>query len=132
MKEVLDSRFLLEYFYFEDSSIRQKANWKMRDLALKGNGIIPTIVIVETIQFICLKKGKVVAEQVYLAINASKLRIESLTPAIAKEAGILKSTYRSVPTGDCIIAATAIKYQARIVSDDPHFDAIKETKRIWL
>ena len=104
----------------------------MKDLALNDTGIIPTIVIVETIQFICSKQGKTIAEQVYLAINASGLKIETLTPSIAKEAGFLKSTHRDLPTGDCIIAATAIKNQAKIISDDPHFDEIKETKRAWL
>jgi len=129
---VLDSRLLLEYFYFKDPAIQQKAERKMKDLALNENGIIPTIVIVETIQFICSKKGKTIAEQVYLAINASGLKVESLSPSIAKEAGLLKSSHMDVPTGDCIIAAIAIKNQAKVISDDPHFDAIKEIKRIWL
>jgi predicted nucleic acid-binding protein len=34
--------------------------------------------------------------------------------------------------GDCIIASTAIANQARVLSDDPHYDAIKETKRTWI
>ncbi len=132
MKEVLDSRFLLEYFYFQDPTVQKKANLKMKTLKKNNNGIIPSIVVLETIQFICSRKGKTIAENVYLAINASGLRIENLTPSIAKEAGILKSTHKSVPVGDCIIAATAIRNQARIISDDPHFDNVEETKRIWL
>lgn len=132
MKEVLDSRFLLEFFYFQDPTIRQKANQKMRDLMQTANGIIPTIVILETIQFICSRKGKETSEMIYLSINTSGLKIEGLSASIAKEAGILKSTYKHLPVGDCIIAATAIKNQARIISDDPHFDSIKETKRTWL
>jgi predicted nucleic acid-binding protein len=62
----------------------------------------------------------------------SKIKIENLSPSIVKEAGILKSTYKHIPIGDCIIAATAISNQARILSDNPHFDLIKETKRTWL
>ena len=132
MKEVLDSRFLLEFFYFQDPTIQQKANLKMKNLTQNANGIIPTIVILETIQFIHSRRGKATAERVYLAINSSGLKIEGLSSTIAKEAGILKSTHTNVPIGDCIIAATAIKNQARIISDDPHFDTIKETKRTWL
>jgi predicted nucleic acid-binding protein len=132
LKEVLDSRFLLEFFYFQDPTIRQKANLKMKDLTQTANGIIPTIVILETIQLIYSRKGKTSAEMVYLAINSSGLKIEGLSSSIAKEAGILKSTYKHIPIGDCIIAATAIRNQARIISDDPHFDSIKETKRTWL
>jgi predicted nucleic acid-binding protein len=57
---------------------------------------------------------------------------ESLNPLSAKETGILKSVHKNVPIGDCIIAATAIANQAHILSDDPHFDQIKEAKRIWI
>lgn len=104
----------------------------MKDLTQTAKGIIPTIVILEVIQFIHSRKGKESAEMVYRSINASGLKIEGLSSSIAKEAGILKSLYKHVPIGDCIIAATAIKNQAKIISDDPHFDTIKEIKRIWL
>lgn len=132
MKQILDSRFLIEYYYSQDREIQQRANQKIKELTQTGNGIIPTIVICETVQLICSKEGKEKAEMIYLSITTSRIKIENLNSSIAKEAGILKSTYKQVPVGDCIIAATAIKNQARIISDDPHFDAIKETKRIWL
>jgi predicted nucleic acid-binding protein len=132
LKQVLDSRFLVEYYYSEDREIRQKAVQKMKELCETCNGIIPTIVVCETIQLICSREGREKAEMIYLSILASGMKIESLSPSIAKEAGILKNTYKNVPVGDCIIAASAIRNQARIISDDSHFDSIKETKRIWL
>lgn len=132
MKQVLDSRFLIEYYYSQDPDIRQKANQKIKQLTQASTGIIPTIVICETIQLICSKEGKQKADMIYLSIMASGIKIESLSPSIAKEAGILKSTHKHIPVGDCIIAATAIRNQAPILSDDVHFDAIKEAKRIWL
>jgi predicted nucleic acid-binding protein len=132
LKQVLDSRFLIEYYYSEDKEIRQKANQKIRELSQTSNGIIPTIVVCETIQLICSKEGKQKAEMIYLSIMTSGMKIENLTPSIAKEAGILKSTYKHVPVGDCVIAATAIKNQAKIISDDPHFNSIKETTRTWI
>lgn len=132
MEQVLDTGFLIEYYYSEDKEIRQKTLQKMKELARTGNGIIPTIVIAETLQLICSREGKQKAEMIYLSIMTSGLKIESLSPPIAKETGILKSTYKHVPIGDCIIAATAIENQARIISDDPHFDSVKETKRTWI
>jgi predicted nucleic acid-binding protein len=132
LKQVLDSRFLVEYYYSQDREIRQKANQKMKELTQTSNGIIPTIVVCETIQLICSREGKEKAEMIYLSIMTSGIKIDSLSPSIAKEAGILKSVYKQVPVGDCIIAATAIRNQARIISDDSHFDSIKETKRNWL
>jgi predicted nucleic acid-binding protein len=104
----------------------------MRELTQTGNGIIPTIVLCETIQIICSREGKDKAEMIYLSIVTSGMKMEDLSPSIAKEAGILKSTYKHIPVGDCIIAATAIRNQAKIISDDPHFDSIKETKRAWV
>ena len=132
MKQVLDSRFLVEYYYSENKEMQHKANVKMRELTQSGNGIIPTIVVCETIQLICSREGKEKAEMIYLSIVTSGIKLESLSPSMAKEAGILKSTYKQVPLADCIIATTAIKNQARIISDDSHFDFIKETKRTWL
>ena len=132
MKHVLDSRFLVEYYYSQDIDTKQKANQKMKELIKNSDGIIPTIVICETIQLIYSREGKQKADMIYLSIVSSKIKIENLTPSIAKDAGILKSTYKHIPIGDCIIAASAICNQARILSDDPHFDLIKETKRTWL
>jgi predicted nucleic acid-binding protein len=112
--------------------VQQKATKKMRDLLLRKEGILPTIVISETIQAVCQKVGKEEAEICYTTITKSGLQIHNLTPSIAKEAGLLRSKHRNVPMGDCIIAATAMANQARILSDDPHFDLIQETKKSWI
>jgi predicted nucleic acid-binding protein len=132
LKYVLDSRFLIEYYYSQNPEIKQKSNQKLRELIRTSNGIVPTIVICEIIQLIFSREGKQKADMIYLSIVSSGMKIENLSPSIAKDAGILKSTYKHIPIGDCIIAASAINNQARILSDDPHFDLIKETKRTWL
>ena len=132
MKEVLDTRFLTEHFYSNKAETKQKTTRKLKELIEKKEGILPTIVISEIIQLTCEKRGKEVAETRYLALIETGLQIQSLTPTIAKQAGLLKCQHKNTPMGDCIIAATAITNQARILSDDPHFDAIKETKRSWI
>jgi predicted nucleic acid-binding protein len=132
VKQVLDSRFLIEYFYSEDENIRRKAVRKVEDLIRTGEGLIPTIVVCETIQLVSTREGKEKAELVYLSLLASGIRFESLTSSIAKEAGFLKSTHKNVPIGDCIIAATAMMNRAKIVSDDPHFNEMKDIKTIWI
>ncbi len=129
---VLDSRFIMEYFYSEKTETRQKATKKLKELIQRKEGILPTIVISETIQTICEKIGKEEAEISYATLTQSGLKIEPLTSSIAKQAGLLRSKYRNIPMGDCIIAATAIANQATILSDDPHFEAIEETKRNWI
>ena len=132
MKAVLDSRFIMEYFYSDKAEIKQKATKKVKDLLLRKEGILPTIVISETIQTVCEQIGKDEAEICYANLTQSGLKIQSLTPQIAKQAGLLRCKYRNIPMGDCIIVATAIANQATILSDDPHFDAIEETKRSWI
>ena len=132
MKMVLDSRFIMEYFYSDKTETKQKATKKLKDLIQRKEGILPTIVISETIQTICEKIGKEEAEICYANLTESGLKIQTLTSPIAKQAGLLRCKYRNIPMGDCIIAATAIANQATILSDDPHFDAIQETKRSWI
>ena len=132
MKEVLDTRFLSEYFYSNQVESKKRTTRKLKELIAKNEGILPTIVVAEIVQITCTKRGKDMAESRYEALTQSGLQIQNLTPLIAKQAGFLKCQHKNVPIGDCIIAATAIENHARILSDDPHFDEIKETKRTWI
>ncbi len=132
MKEVLDSRFLRVYFYSSDAETKEKTTRKLKKLIAKSEGILPTIVIAEIIQITCEIRGKDMARIRYQALVQSGLEIQSLTSTIAQQAGLYKCKYKNLAMGDCIIAATANLSGARIVSDDPHFDCIKETKRVWI
>jgi predicted nucleic acid-binding protein len=132
LKEVIDTRFLREYFYSADVETKEKTNRKLKNLIAKNEGILPTIVIAEIIQITCEVRGKDMAESRYQALIQSGMEIQNLTPSIAQQAGLYKCQYRNLPMGDCIIAATAIINHARIISDDPHFDCVKETKRTWI
>jgi predicted nucleic acid-binding protein len=122
----------MEYFYSDKTETKQRAAKKLKDLIQRKEGILPTIVISETVQTICEHIGKDEAEICYANLTESGLKIQPLTSLIAKQAGLLRSKYRNIPMGDCIIAATAMANQAVILSDDPHFDLIQETKRNWI
>ena len=132
MRTVLDSRFVMEYFYSDKTEVKQKATRKIKDFVQRKEGILPTIVISEIIQTVCEQIGKEEAEICYANLTQSGLKIQSLSAPIAKQAGLLRSKYRNVPMGDCIIAATAMTNQAMVLSDDSHFDSIRETKRNWI
>ena len=132
MKEVIDTRFFAEHFYSDQTQIKQKMATRLKELVQRNEGILPTIVISEVVQVTCEKRGKEVAEIRYHSLMESGLQIVDLTPTIAKQAGIIKCQYKDVPMGDCIIAATAITNQARILSDDQHYGRIKETKSTWV
>ena len=132
MKEVLDSRFLIEHYYSTSAETKKKTAKKLKELIQHNEGILPTIVISETIKTICEKVGREEAEICYPSLVASGLQIQNLNPTIAKQAGLLKCQYKSAPMGDCIIAATAITNQAKVLSDDPHFNIMKEIKCNWI
>lgn len=132
MKEVLDTRFFTEYFYSTQVETKDKTTRKLKDLIAKNEGILPTIVLAEIIQITCEKRGKDMAESRYQALIQSGIEIQNLTSIIARQAGLFKCQYKNLPMGDCIIAATALTNHAKIISDDPHFDNIKETKRAWI
>ena len=88
---VLDSRFIMEYFYSDETEAKQKATKKIKDLIQRREGVLPTIVISETIQTICEQIGKSEAEICYANLTQSGLKIQSLTSSIAKQAGCLKA-----------------------------------------
>jgi predicted nucleic acid-binding protein len=132
LKEVLDTRFFIEHFYSDQTQTKQKMAIRLKELVQRKEGILPTIVISEVIQVTCEKRGKELAEIRYHSLMESGLQIVDLTPIIAKQAGLIKCQYKDVPMGDCIIAATAITNQARILSDDQHYGRIKETKSTWI
>jgi len=129
---VVDSRFLVEHFYSTEAETKRKTSKKLRELIQRKEGLLPTIVIGETVRIVCEKVGKAEAETCYLSLIRSGLRIQDLNRDIAKQAGLLKCQHRNIPMGDCIIASTAIINQARVLSDDPHFDLIKEIKHSWI
>ena len=132
MKEVVDTRFLVEYSNSTRSDIIEKTHRKLDSLLAKKEGILPTIVIAEMVQVTCGRLGKDMAGSLFQALIQSGLEIQDLTPQIAQQAGLYKCVYKNLPMGDCIIAATALLNHARILSDDPHFDTINEIKRIWI
>lgn len=132
MKEVLDTRFLRECFSPSQKDSNQKLAQKLRTLTKNNEGILPTIVIAEITQITCAFQGKDIAKSRCQALIHSGLEIQDLTAEIAQQAGLLKCANQNLPMGDCIIAATALLNRARVLSDDVHFDSIKEIKRTWI
>jgi len=132
LKEVVDTRFLVEHFYSNQTEIKRRTSKKLKELIENREGLLPTIVICETVQVTCEKRGKEEAEARYLSLVRSGLQIQDVNQEVAKEAGLLKCRYRNIPIGDCIIAAIATINKAKVLSDDQHFDTIEEIKRTWI
>lgn len=132
MKEVIDTRFLIEHFYSDNVETRQKTTRKLRELIRNNEGILPAITVCEVVKVTCEKRGKEEAEARYMSLVISGLQVQDLNQNIAREAGLLKCRYRDIPLGDCIIAAIAIINKAKVLSDDPHFDIVREIRHTWI
>jgi len=132
LKEVVDTRFLIEHFYSNETETKHKTTKKLTELIRNREGLLPTIVICEIVQITCEKRGEEEAETRYLSLVRSRLQIRDVNHDIAREAGLLKCRHKNVPIGDCIIAATAMINKAKVLSDDPHFDNMKEIKCSWI
>jgi predicted nucleic acid-binding protein len=104
LKEILDTRFLVEYFSSQTKT-KEKTARKLKELITRNEGILPTMVIAEITKITCGRQGKEIAESHYQALIQSGLQIQNLTPPIAQQAGLLKCVYQNLPMGDCIIAA---------------------------
>ncbi len=132
MREVLDTRFLIEHFFSDDPETVEKARGRLRNLRRTGSGVIPTIALAEFFCRVCERAGRKRAEQCAESLLASGLSVFPLTPRTATLAGGLRCKLRDVPMADCIIAATAIQVRGKVVSDDPHFKRFRQVKVEWI
>jgi len=132
VKIVVDTRFLIEYFYAKNEDIKKKVKQKLLEIIKNKQGIVPVIVLSEITNITCRRRGIEEAKIRYLTLLRSGLEIIPIDNDITYKAGILKCKYPNVPMGDCIIAVIAKKYKAKVLTDDPHFDEIKEVKREWI
>jgi len=63
--EVLDTRFLSEYFYSTVAEVNAKTTRRLKELVAKNEGVMPTIVVAEIVQITCERRGKDMAERFY-------------------------------------------------------------------
>jgi len=132
VREILDTRFLIEYFASADTAVIERAREKLRNLRRTGSGIIPAMALAEFFCHVCQRAGRKRAEQATESLVSSGLFIFPLSPQIAVLAGSLRCEHRDVPMADCIIAATAIQTRGKVISDDPHFKRLGRVKVDWI
>ena len=108
------------------------ASEKMAELK-KESAIVPTIALHELHKHHYQTLGRETAETRTNIIIKSGFNIADLDVHVAKKAAELRCKYAEVPTADAVIAGTAILTKSfRVVTDDPHFQRIKEIKTEWL
>ena len=128
----IDTRFFLTHFTADTEEIKNKTRKKMNDLK-RESAILPTMVIHELYKIQCETLGREAAETRTNLILNSNFQITDFDSDIARVSGRIRCQNPKIPTVDGIIAATAILTKSyRVVTDDPHFDSVKEIKTEWI
>ncbi len=133
MRAVFDTRFFMVSLESKDEEFRKWSRRAIETLERKGNvGFIPSIVIHEFYQFQMEKLGKEVADTRVNSVLKLNFNVVNLDGHIGIAAAKLRCKYAELPTGDAIIAATAMATSSEFVlTDDKHIKQIKETKTRW-
>jgi len=132
LKEILDSKFLLTHYGAKDEEVVSRTRTKLAALRKERRGVLPSIVIAEVANAICQEAGRVEALAKLRALEHAGLEVVELDPELARDAGLLKCMHRDLPMADCVIAATALRFRGRVVSNDPHFPKVKGLRTTWI
>jgi len=126
-KSVYDTRFFVEYFYSGDADFLRRLK---EDLKAVRERMVSALTVHEIHRINLEKEGREVAtlrsETICRDFNVVDVDYE--TAVISAE---LRSGHR-MPMADSVIAATAQIHGCSLVSDDPHFQGIKNLKTRWL
>lgn len=128
---VLDTTFFVLHYFSKDSGVQSKSRGILYSCRKLGNkGILPTIVLAEFYVQTAKRAGREEAKKLFDEMYKSGLDVVDMDVAIAERAAGLRHKYQEkVPWGDCIVAASGMNYNANmIISEDPHFNEIKEIK----
>ena len=126
-KSVYDTRFFVEYFYSGDVGFLRRLK---EDLKAVRERMVSALTVHEIHRINLEKEGREVAtlrsETICRDFNVVDVDYE--TAVLSAE---LRSRHR-MPMADSVIAATAQIHGCSLVSDDPHFQGIKNLKTRWL
>ena len=126
-RSLYDTRFFVEYFYSGDAELLRRLK---EDLKAVRERMVSALTVHEIHRINLEKEGREVAtlrsETICRDFNVVDVYYE--TAVISAE---LRSRHR-MPMADSVIAATAQIHGCSLVSDDPHFQGIKNLKTRWL
>ena len=125
-KTIYDTRFLVELYYSKD----EKTLNKLKAEKTRKEKYISTIVLHEVYKLTLAREGRQTA-QLRTTLLEEDFKTVPVTADIAKASAELRHKYK-ISMGDSIIAATAQSLKATCISDDPHFQKIKEINTKWI
>jgi len=125
-KSVYDTRFFIEYFYSGDADFLRRLK---EDLKAVRERIVSALTVHEVHRINLEREGREVAtlrsETIHRDFNVVDVDYET-----AVRSAELRGRHR-IPMADSVIAATAQIHGCPLVSDDPHFQGIKNLRTRW-
>ncbi len=123
---VYDTRFLVEALYSKDPEFQRKADAEKRN----REKYVSTVTVHELYRLTLSREGRETAK-LRVSLMQKSFKVIPVDEQIAQVSAELRQKYR-LSMGDSMIAATAAILNATCVSDDPHFNLIKEIHTIWI
>ena len=126
LKAVYDSRFFVEFFYSKEGDLRRK----IKEEKKCKERYVSAVAIHEVYRLSLAREGRETAK-LRATLMAKDFQVVSVDDQIGRVSAELRNKY-DLSMGDSMIAATALKLNAVCISDDPHFQQIKEIKTTWI
>lgn len=125
-RSVYDTRFFVEYFYSDDESVLTRLK---EDLKSTRRRAVSVVTIHEIYKLVLEREGRDVAKLRGETIRRD-FEVVGMDYELAIESAEIRRKYR-IPLADSVILATAQRLGCQVVSDDPHFEKVKEVKTRW-
>ncbi len=122
-----DTRFFIEIFTNTDEGVLVKLREIERNCPKCH---ISVITLHEVVHQIILHNGTVLANLI-----KKHILTKYIIHDVDSDLGIKSAEYRvgqQIPMADAIIAATALRLNVSVCTDDPHFRQIPECKTVWI
>ena len=123
---VYDSSFFIEFFYSKQENLRTRIKQERK----RKKKYVSTIALHEVYKLSLTREGQETAK-LRAALLKRDFRIVPVDDQTAQISAELRHKY-NLSMGDSMIAATASILNATCISDDPHFQQIKEIKTTWI
>lgn len=125
-RRVYDTRFLVEAVYSKNSEFQRKA-----DAEKKNREKYVSVVAVHELYRLTLSREGRETAKLRISLLKQTFKVVPVDEKVAQLSAELRQKYQ-LSMGDSMIAATASVLDAVCVSDDPHFQQIKEIKTVWI
>jgi predicted nucleic acid-binding protein len=125
-RAVYDTRFFDWLYNSKDETLKRKIRLEKE----RKEKFVSTVVIHELYKLSLANEGREIAK-LKVAYLKQDFEVVPVDGQIAEVSAELRQKY-GLSMGDSMIAATALKLNAMCISDDPHFQQIKEIKTAWI